>query len=124
MGQVRNARHLDFNGNCDLALDLFRAAAGPLRDDLHVVVGHVGVSLDRQGFESHDAPSSNEQDSAKHQPSALEREVDEGANHYWFPAVSSSRALPTTCCPGSRCARITWRFPGSISPASTSWRLN
>jgi hypothetical protein len=37
MGEVGNAGHLDLDGHCNLAFDLFCASARPLRDDLHVV---------------------------------------------------------------------------------------
>ena len=40
----------------DLLLDLFGGAAGPLRDDLDVVVGDVGIGLDGQVVERDDAP--------------------------------------------------------------------
>ena len=48
MREVGNAGHLDFDRHRDLALDLFGAAARPLGDDLHVVVGDVGVGFDGQ----------------------------------------------------------------------------
>ena len=41
VGEMRNAVHLNFDGDGDLLLDFFGGAAGPLGDDLHVVVGDV-----------------------------------------------------------------------------------
>jgi hypothetical protein len=80
MGQVRNAGHLDFDGNRDLAFDLLGAAPRPLRDDLDVVVGNVGIGLNGQSAEREDAPNSEQQNSAKDEPPALEREIDESTN--------------------------------------------
>ncbi len=96
MREVGDAGHLDLNRHRDLALDLFSAAARPLGNDLHIVVGYVGVSLDGQRPKRHNAPRSEHHHAAKHQPAAFQREIDECANH-WFPAVSSKSALVTTC---------------------------
>ena len=48
MCKVGNAGHLDFDGDGNLALDLFGAAAGPLGDDLDVVIGDVRIGFDGQ----------------------------------------------------------------------------
>ena len=40
--------HLNFNRNGDLLFHFFRGAARPLRNDLHVVVGDVGIGFDGQ----------------------------------------------------------------------------
>src|ERR1700733_15316745 len=48
---VRHSRHLDLDWNRDLLLHLFRRAAGPLRNDRHVVVGDIGVSFHWQVVE-------------------------------------------------------------------------
>ena len=44
--EMRNAVHLNFDGNGDLLLHFFGGAAGPLGDDLHVVVGDIGIGFD------------------------------------------------------------------------------
>jgi hypothetical protein len=44
------------SGNRHLLLDLLGGDARPLRDDLDVVVGHVGISFDRQLMERNSAP--------------------------------------------------------------------
>ena len=49
MGEVRQAVHLSFDGDGDLLLDFFGGATGPLGDDLHVVVGDVGIGFHRAG---------------------------------------------------------------------------
>ena len=50
-----------FDGDGNLLLDLFGGAAGPLGDDLDVVVGDVGVGFYRQRTEREDAPDEQEQ---------------------------------------------------------------
>ena len=52
MLQVRQPVHHDFDGNRDLLLHLFGGAAGPLRNDLDVVVGYVGISFHGQRYET------------------------------------------------------------------------
>ncbi len=56
MFQVRKPVHHDFDGNRDLLLHFFGRPARPLRDDLDVVVGDVGVRFDGQVAERNDAP--------------------------------------------------------------------
>jgi len=45
MREMRNAVHLNLDGNGDLLLDFFRGSAGPLGDDLRVIVSDVGVGF-------------------------------------------------------------------------------
>ena len=45
-----------FERNRDLLFDFFGGVAGPLRDDLRVGVGNVGVGFDRQIVKRNDAP--------------------------------------------------------------------
>ena len=56
MLEVRDAVHDDFDGDGDLLFDLFGGAAGPLRDHLDVVVGHVGIGFHRQIVKRDRAP--------------------------------------------------------------------
>ena len=56
MRHVRDARHVDLDGNGDLLLDVFGGAAGPLRDDLDVVVGDVGIGFDGEVVERDGCP--------------------------------------------------------------------
>ncbi len=42
---ARNPVHHDFERNGDLLLDLFGGDSRPLRDDLDVVIGDVGISF-------------------------------------------------------------------------------
>ncbi len=48
MNDARNAIHRDFKRNRDLLLNLLRRNSRPLRDDLDIVVRHVGISFDRK----------------------------------------------------------------------------
>ena len=81
MGEVGNAGHLDLDRNGDLALDLLGAAARPLGDDLNVVIGHIGVGFDGQRAKCENAPRGEHRHTAQHQPAALQREIDERADH-------------------------------------------
>ncbi len=85
MGQVRDTGHLNLDRNRNLALDLFGAPAWPLRNDLHVVVRNVGIGLDGQIAEGNDSPGRHYHDTAKHQPTIFQREVDKCANHLLVP---------------------------------------
>ena len=51
-----NAVHHGFDGNGDLLLNLLRRYARPLRDDVDIIVGHVGIGFDRQTMKRHNAP--------------------------------------------------------------------
>ena len=53
---MRQASHLHLERDADLLLYFFGSAARPLRDDLDIVVGNVGVSLDRKVLKSDSAP--------------------------------------------------------------------
>src|SRR5581483_4783078 len=110
MREVGNPGHLDFDRYCNLALDLFGTAAGPLRDDLNVIVGYVRIGLDGQVFERDNTPCREHKHATENQPAIFEREINECSNHYWFPAASSKRACVTTCLPGSMPDRICWRL--------------
>ena len=57
VGHVGDARHADFEGDGDLLLDVFGGAAGPLGDDVDVVVGDVGIGLDGEVVKGDDAPA-------------------------------------------------------------------
>ncbi len=60
MGHVGDARHADLEGDGDLLLDVFGGAAGPLGDDVDVVVGYVGIGFDGEVVEGDDSPSKQE----------------------------------------------------------------
>jgi hypothetical protein len=81
MGQVGNAGHLNLDWHGDLALNLFGTATWPLGDDLDVVVGNVGIGFNGQSAKSYDAPPSQQENAAQHQPTAFEGKIDKSANH-------------------------------------------
>ena len=80
MLQVRQPVHHDFKRDGDLLLHLFGRAPGPLRDDLDVVIGHIGVGFDGQSLERDNAPR-EQQDRDEKQEAVVEREIDQAANH-------------------------------------------
>jgi hypothetical protein len=61
VGEVGNSGHLNFDRHRDLALNLLGAAPRPLGDDLHVVVGDVGVGLNGKGAERNNAPNGEDE---------------------------------------------------------------
>ena len=82
--QVRQMRHtveLDFEWNRDLLLDFFGGVARPLRDDLRVGVGNVGIGFDRQIVKGNDAPDEEHERPAQHEQGVVQREVDGLADH-------------------------------------------
>jgi len=109
MGQVRDPRHLDFDGNSNLALDLLGAAARPLRNDLHVVIGDVGVGLDGQAAEGNNAPGGQHYHAAQYQPAAFQREIDQRSNQFGKPLRSKGKDTN----PGSIQQELTVAFGGS-----------
>ena len=50
MRQMRHAVHLNFDGNRDLLFHLFRRSARPLRNDLDVIIRHVGIGFDEKAM--------------------------------------------------------------------------
>ena len=74
---------LDRNG--DLLLDFFGGAAGPLRDDLDVVVGYVGIRFHRQIVERDHAPDHQQDGRRQNQEAVVQGEIDERANHVDLP---------------------------------------
>ena len=80
---ARDAVHHDFEGNRDLLLDLFGRHSGPLRDDLDVVVGHVGVSLHRKLMEGDGAPAQQHQRRRQYEQPVFQGEIYELADHGW-----------------------------------------
>src|SRR5271165_1720406 len=126
MLKMRDAVHLDFDGNCDLLLDLLRGPARPLRNDLHPSVGDIGIGFDRQVVERDHAPNKEKNRHAQDNEAAIQGEINDGANHYCCCSAEfwNSSALPTTCWLSARPETISCRPPGSISPPTTSVRRN
>jgi hypothetical protein len=57
VGEVGNAVEFDFQRHGDLLLDFFSGVTGPLRDDLDVGVGDVGIGFDGEIVKRDDAPN-------------------------------------------------------------------
>src|SRR5438445_5731889 len=106
--QMRNSVHLDFNRNRDLLFDLFRGVAGPLRNDLNVVVRHVRVRFDRQAVKRDRSPRQKKHSDNHHNEPVVERVIDESTSHcvaltlrtsvstYCSTVLCSTSALATT----------------------------
>ena len=122
MFEVRQAVHHDFQRNRHLLFDLFGGAAGPLRDDVHVVVGHVRISLDGQRAEGQDAPREQHARQAQNEEPLAERKIDESLNHYWSTVFCRTSASRTTRAPGARPETISCWFSASIFPPTTPTR--
>jgi len=84
MLHVGDARHLDFDGRRDLLLNLFGGASRPLRDHLDIVVGDVGIGLDRKVVERHSAPTKEQDGCPQDEPSIVQREINQASDHLWI----------------------------------------
>ena len=60
MRQVLEPVQLDFDRDGNLLFYFFGGAAGPLRNDLDVIVSHVRVSFDRKVVEGDCSPNEQE----------------------------------------------------------------
>src|SRR6266853_4828698 len=110
--EMRDSVHLDFNGDRYLLLDLFCGVAGPLCNDLNVVVRHVRVGFDRQVVKRDRSPYQEKHGNHDHNEPVVERVIDECANHrvaralriyvftYCSTVLCRTSALETTCWPG------------------------
>ena len=58
--QVNVLPKLDFDGDGDLLLGFFGGSAGPVRDDVDVVVGDVGVGFDGEILEGDGFPRNHQ----------------------------------------------------------------
>ena len=136
MREVRETVHLNFDGDGDLLLDFFGGAAGPLRNDLDVVVGDIRIGFDRKGVEGDGAPHEKQGREREDHEAIIEREVDQAshqaagipwwrlAGNYCSTVFCRTRALETTWSPGFTPEIISCVLLGSISPATTATRLN
>ena len=107
----------------------FGRDARPLRDDLDVVVGDVGIGFHRKVVERDRAPDEQQERDGQNQKAIVEREIDDVANHYCrlcycSTVVCRTSAFDTTCCPGWMPETISCRLPGSMFPPTTSMRRN
>src|ERR1700722_9130197 len=126
---MRNAIQFDFQRNCDLLLDLFGRVSRPLRDDLRVGVGNVGIRLNREIVKRDDAPHEQHQRTTQHHQAVSQSKIDHGADHYCFDSaffsatsVENSSALATTSSPGFTPSRISC-MPSGASPSACTATL-
>ena len=94
MGEAGNAGHLNFDRHRYLALDLLGAPPRPLRDDLYVIVGYVGVGLNGKSPKRDDAPRGQYHHPAQHKPAVLQPEIDERTNQFRIPAMQGQEYNP------------------------------
>ena len=124
--QVWDAVHDNFQRNGDLLFNFFGGAAGPLRDDLDVVVGDVGIGFDGEIMERDGAPDQQQESGQRDQETVIEGVIDQGANHratrYCSTVFCKTRALETTRSPGLSPEIISCRLGGAIRPPTTSTR--
>ena len=78
---LRDAIHDNFERNRDLLFDLFRRNSRPLRNDLNVVVSHVGIGLNGQTTEGDDAAGEKQHCEAQHKQAVVKSKINDSANH-------------------------------------------
>src|SRR3974390_1161948 len=81
VGDVGNTIHNGFEGDGHLLLDLLGGDARPLRDDLDIVVGNIGIGFDGKLVEGESTPKNQENGNGEDNEAIVEREIDNTANH-------------------------------------------
>src|ERR1700693_2799436 len=129
MNDVRNTVHDDFQRNGHLLFDLLRGNSRPLRNDLNIVVGHVGIGFDGQALEGNDSSGEKDQRQSQHEEAVIQSEIDDATNHLCFHPYCSTvfcngNTIETTWSPGLRPEIISCMLLlGRMRPATTSTRL-
>ena len=124
MLQVRNSIHLNLDRNRDLLFDLFRGTTGPLRNNLHPGIRHVGIGLDRQVVKRDHSPNEEQQRRTQYDEAVVEGEINDGTNHCDSAEFWNSSALATSSCPGAIPETTSCMLFGNMSPPTTSVRRN
>src|SRR5208283_1362232 len=93
MRDVRNAVHRGFEWNRDLLLDLFCRDPLPLRDDLDIVVRHVGIRFNGKLMERNCAPAKQHKRGREDEKAVLQSKIDKFANHLWPADLRCLKAL-------------------------------
>src|SRR5580700_2320680 len=124
MDDSRNTVHHDFHRDGNLLLDLLRRDSWPPRDNVDVVIRHIRICFYGKPVERNHSPGKQKDCDCQYQKAVFQGKVDEPANHRASSVASSWRTSDTTCWPGTTPERICWLFPGNMSPALTSTRLN
>lgn len=87
MLHVGNAGHGNFKRHSDLLLNFFSGAAGPLRNDLDIVIGYVGIGFDRQVVEGDDAPGEEDDGHCQDNETVVQRKIYQTTDHLLFHRV-------------------------------------
>src|ERR1700719_3963589 len=115
---MRDAVQLYFEWNRDLLFDFLGRVPGPLRDDLRVGIGDIGVGLDRQIMKRNNAPDETDVGQAQHHDSIAQRGIDEQPNH--FPCsvtlVENASALAMTSSPAFSGPSCNCWNPSAVTP--------
>ena len=85
-----------------MLFNLLSGYARPLSNDLDVVVGHVGVSLDGKLAEGDDASGKEQEGEAEHEQAVIQSKINNSANHRLLPyevgiSLSISFCFPSLC---------------------------
>ena len=88
MLQMGYSVYLNFDGNGDLLFHLFRRAPGPLRNDLHVVVGDVWIRFYGKVVKRNRAPHEQQYGQRQNDEAVIERVFDQIVDHRSVRAVN------------------------------------
>ena len=86
---VRQSGHLDFSGNGNLLFDILGRMPRPLRNDVYVVIGNIGIGVDREIVKRDCPPDEEHHCNGQNEKAALERKVYEFLNHCASSVASS-----------------------------------
>src|SRR5579883_2397198 len=118
-----NPRHLDFDRDRDIALDLLGGLARALGHDIDERRHRIGIGLDVEPEKAYDARAEEKEQQDHHQDTLSQRKGDDGVHRrsrvsgYSPCAARSMKRLPlvTTLSPASRPAS-TSTFPSLVLP--------
>src|SRR6202165_4401883 len=125
MGFVWNPIQGDFERDGDLLFDLFGSVARPLRDDLRISVGDIGIRFYGQIAKRDDAPDEQHQRHAEYQDAIAQREIDEQTNH--LPCSEAAAENASASATSSSPTFAPWRIccrPSDRPAVCTSRRRN
>src|ERR1700751_2430140 len=93
MNHVGDAVHHVFERDSDLLLDLFGGNAGPLGNDVYVVVGDVRIRFDGKLMKGNRSPDKQQKRRSHDQEAVLERKIDKLSKHLLLHRVPDASAL-------------------------------
>ena len=86
---MRDSSHLDFSRNRNLFFDVFSGMAGPLGDDVHVIVGNIGIGIDGKIVKRDHAPCEHQGGQTKNDQRIFKRKIDDAPDHCASSVASS-----------------------------------